>query len=358
MDRNEKKTILHICNYAALYRGNFIESLESLEVYHSNLQNIYLFPTKTKNTAAEKWICQMNQQQKVAYIQEKNYLKKLLQFREIVKKHKVDYIVRHFSDLRIDLIIKFFFNSKKVIRFFHGGYKGKSPLKHRLKRFLWKHNQMVGVSDAAAKEVQGAFPDFDVVSIENAIQFSRLEEGEPIKKAEGITMLMMAWDCRIKGVDLAVKAVQTLREKYDITLRIIGGINEAAVKNLVREIVGEEPGWIQYLPAINKVGTYYYGNDIFLSPSRREAFGYANIEAAFCKNSVVLSRVDGQAELQIEGAHWFESENLEEFQSCLETAILELNTPEKIAQKERVRKQVQKTYSLKTWSGKVAELLK
>jgi glycosyltransferase involved in cell wall biosynthesis len=355
--KKKKTVVLQVCDYAAVYRGNFIESLESLEAYHSNIQNIYLFPPRAKNTDAEKWISEMNKQQEVAYIQEKNYLRKILQFCKIVRKHKVDYIIRHFSDLRIDLVIKLFFSSKKVIRFFHGGYKGGNLLKHRIKKFLWKHNRMVGVSDAIAKEVQRAFPGFSVVSIVNAIQFSRLEEREPVTKPEGISVLMMGWDYHRKGVDLAIKAVQSLQEKYPITLQIIGGINEEAVKALVRQITGGEPAWIRYLPATNNVGTYYYANDIFLSPSRREAFGYANIEAAYCKNSIVLSKVDGQAELQIEGAYWFESENLEEFRNCLEAAILDLKTPEKIAQREQVRQQVQQKYSLYTWSKKVTELL-
>jgi hypothetical protein len=67
--------------------------------------------------------------------------------------------------------------------------------------------------------------------------------------------------------------------------------------------------------------------------------------------------VDGQAELQIEGAYWFESENPQDLQNCLEKAILELGNPETDARKERVRQQVQQKYSLEAWSKKVAELL-
>jgi glycosyltransferase involved in cell wall biosynthesis len=123
---------------------------------------------------------------------------------------------------------------------------------------------MVGVSDAIAKEVQQAFPGFPVVSIVNAIQFSRLEAGEPITKSEGISLLMMGWDYHRKGVDLAIKAVRSLQKKYHITLQIVGGINEDAIKEMVMQIVGEEPAWIRYLPDTNNVGTYYYANDILL----------------------------------------------------------------------------------------------
>lgn len=358
MKSKEKITILHICDFAAPYRGNFIDSLESLETFHSNIKNVYLFAPRAKNTEAENWIAEMNARQEVAYIQEENFLKNVLLFQKIIRTHKVDRVFRHFSDIRADIILKLFYNSKKVIRFFHGGYKKVSLRKHYIKKFLWKRNLCVGVSDAVADEVQRAFPNFSVVSIVNAIRFERLEKTDPITKPEGISLLMMGWDCQIKGVDLAVKAVCSLQEKYNLTLHIVGGKNESNIKNMVRQIVGEDPCWMRYLPTTNNIGTYYSASDIFLSPSRREAFGYANIEAVYCKNSIVLSKVGGQSELQIDGAYWFENENSEELEKQLELAILELRTPEKIAQKERVKEQVQQKYSLHTWSKNVVGLLK
>lgn len=357
MNQKEKTTILHICAFAAKYPGNFIALLKSLETYHSDIKNIYLFPASAKNTETETWITEMNMQEEIAYIQEESFLKKAVQFRKIIKKHKVDCVFRHFSDIRIDAVLKLFYNSKKVVRFFRGGYQKNSQLKHNARKFLWKHNKMVGVSNATAKEVQQAFPGFRVTSVVNAVFFERLEKKDTMEKPEGICLLMMGRDIKIKGVDLAIKAVWSLQKKYDLTLQIVALDNEENVKNLARQIVGEDPAWIRYLPSTNNIGTYYAANDIFLSPSRREAFGFANVEATYCKNSVVLSKTDGQGELQIEGAYWFENGNLEEFKKQLELAILELKTPEKIAQRELAKEQVQKTYSLQQWSNKIADLI-
>jgi len=39
--KNISFNVLHVCDYAAYYRGNFIDSLESVEKYHSNVKNIY-----------------------------------------------------------------------------------------------------------------------------------------------------------------------------------------------------------------------------------------------------------------------------------------------------------------------------
>lgn len=350
-------TVLHICDYAAPYKGNFIDSLEALERYHNPIRNIYLFPARARHTEAEKWISELNASGKTAYIQEDTFWKNVLLFRRITETHQVDRVIRHFSDLRMDAILKLFYNSKRVVRFFHGGYVVKSTLKHRIKKLLWKHNHFVGVSDAVAEQVQRAFPGWFVVPLANAIHFERLDAVEPFERVTGISLLMMGWDYPRKGVDLAVNAVARLLGKHDLTLQIVGGMNEDAIRKLAREILGEDPEWIRYLPSTNQIGTYYHANDIFLSPSRREAFGYANIEAAYCENSIVLSRVDGQAQLLIEGAYWFERENVEELVSQLEEAILQLHSPERIALRRRVREQVLQTYSLEAWSRKLADLL-
>lgn len=351
-------TVLHVCDYAANYRGNFIESLESLETYHSNVRNVYLFPARAKNTNARTWIAQMNTTDQVAYIQEESFIKNILLFRNIIKTHKVDRIVRHFSDLHIDIIIKILFNPKKVVRFFHCGYRPvPGSLKARIRRFLWKHNRLVGVSVAMADEVKRALPDFEVIPIVNAIEFDRLDVIEPFEKPDKTTMLIMGWDKERKGVDLAALACERLQSKYDLELMIVGGSKETEVKDYVRKTLGKTVDWVRFLPPTNNIGTYYNATDIFLSPSRQEAFGYAVVEAAYRKCSVVLTKVDGQGQIQLDGAYWFESEDLDGFVEQLEKAILERNTPQRIAQREEVCKQAVERYSLKTWSNKLIEIL-
>ncbi len=349
--------VLHICDYAALYRGNFIDSLESLEAYHDNVENFYLFPFRVKGTAAQKWIEELNSDHKRAYLQESNFIKNYMLLSKTLKEHKINRIVRHFSDAKIDILIKLLFSGKHVVRFFHCGCEPKkNPIKHIFTEFIWHKNKLVGVSDAIASDIRKVHPKFSVFSIVNAIHFDRLDVQESFERVEGISLLMMGWDYMRKGVDLAINASQPLQKKYNITLQIVGGKNESKIKELANSILGETVDWIRYLPPTNNIGTYYWANNIFLSPSRQEAFGYANIEAVYCENSIVLTKVNGQGELDIDGAYWFDSENIEAFTQELETAILEYNTPEKIAQRENAREQVQRTYSLKNWSDKLVDL--
>ena len=349
--------VLHICEYAANYRGNFIDSLESIETYHDNVENFFLFPCNAKNTMAKNWIGELNDPHKKAYIQESNMIKNFLLLAKILKKHKINRIVRHFSDPKIDLLVKILFKGKYVVRFFHGDYSmRKNLIKHKIYEFLWHKNKFVGVSDAVTEQVRKAHPNFSTFSIPNAIHFDRLNHQDPFERPEGISLLMMGWDFYGKGADLAIQAALPLQKKYNLTLQISCAANIEKNRELAFEILGEHADWIRFLPPTNNIGTYYRANDIFLSPSRHEAFGYANIEAVSCGNSIVLSKVGGQAQLKIEGAYWFESENVEDFTQKLEAAILERNTPEKIAQRKRVQEEVKHTYSLKEWSNKLVDL--
>lgn len=349
--------VLHVCDYAALYRGNFIDSLESLETYHNNIENLYLFPARARGTAAEEWINDLNRNGAKAYMQTNNILKNFVLLSKILKKHKINRIVRHFSDSKTDILIKLLFNSKHVIRFFHCDCLPiKNPVKRWLMNFAWRNNKLVGVSDAVTAQIRAVYPKFSAFSIPNAIHFERLDKHEKFEKAKGISLLMMGWSYQIKGVDLAIKAVCPLQKKYNLTLQIVGGRNENKIKELAKDILGEDADWIRYLPPTNHVGTYYAANDIFLGPSRQEAFGYSNIEAAYCENSIVLSKVGGQSQLKIEGAYWIEPENIGDFTQKLETAILELNSPAKIAQRKSAKEQVEKIYSLQEWSNKLVAL--
>lgn len=353
----QKFRVLHICDYAATYRGNFIDSLESLETDRDDVKNYYLFPARAVGTPAESWITQLNQEEQVAYIQDKHFLKTVRMLAKLIREKKIDRIVRHFSDLRIDLALKFLFDSKKVVRFFHCRYIPQgSRLRHWLRKLAWKNNKLVGVSHAVAQELKMLLPGFSVTAIPNAIHFQRLDLLEDFTPSAGIRLLIMGRDYEIKGTDLAIQAVQRLQEKYPITLQIIGGKKEAKLKKLILDTLGHEPDWIRYLPPTNRIGTYYKANDIFLSPSRQEAFGYASVEAAYWKNSVVLSKVDGQAEIRLDGAYWFPPEDVDAFTQQLEKAILERNTPEKIRQLEQVKLQVEQIYSLKEWGNQLVAL--
>ena len=351
--------ILHICDYTAPYRGNFIDSLASIGQFHENVKTFYLFPNRAKdNPDTLSWISELNATQKVAYVQEKNILANAALLAKIIRRNKIGCIIRHFSDNRIDLLVKLLFNGKHVIRFFHSRLAiSNSAIKQCIRRFLWKNNKLVGVSDSVADELRTAFPDYYVTTIFNAINFERLNKIDMLSCNDRISLMMMGWDRETKGVDLAIRACEKLQKEYEFVLRIVSGRDAELTRNMIKDILGTSVDWIEILPPTNNVGTYYAANDIFLSPSRHEAFGYANVEAAYSENSIVLTRVGGQSQLKIEGAYWVEPNNVEDLATQIETAIIELKTPQKIEQRARVKLEVQRVYSLKEWSHQVVSLV-
>ena len=350
------KTVLHVCNYAAPYRGNFIDSLASLQHYQ-DIQNIYLFPHQAHHSGAQEWIDELNQGGVCAYILENSFTKNVRLLKSIIKKHSIDRIITHFTDIKIDLLIKAVYNGKKVIRFFHTPYHPTKPLLHHIRKFLWNKNIFIGVSDFVTKNLKNIFPKHQSYSIINAINFNRLNAiVEPLKN-KPIVITMMGWDWKRKGVDLALQAIDNIRCKYDIVLQIVAAINNNKIEQVITDTLGSRVEWVKILPPTNDISSYYKISHIFLSPSREEAFGYAVVEAAYCENSIVLSKVDGQGELEIDSAYWFESENVDEFTKQLEKAILELNTPETLLLKKQTKEKIQSTYSLEKWCKEVLALL-
>ena len=64
----ENQVVLHISNYAAPYKGNFIASLEALEERlkeNGNNRMVYVFPEQCKNV---NWIEEFTQKREVKFV--------------------------------------------------------------------------------------------------------------------------------------------------------------------------------------------------------------------------------------------------------------------------------------------------
>ncbi len=355
---SDTMVFLHICDYSAPYKGNFIKSLESLETIE-NVKNVYLFSYRANANKSVEWINALNENETVAYIQEENILKNIFLLKRILKEHKVTHIFRHFYDIKIDAILKVVCYNKPVVRFCHGMYAkvNRTGIMHRVRSFLWGKDLLIGVSEAVSESYRQSFKNVNIHTVDNAIFFDRLDVVDEFQKQNKVSLMCMGYNIKTKGTDIAIKMAQKLHENYDFVLNVVVAANCEELENYLKSAFDKIPEWLNILPPIENVATYFNANDIFLSPSRSEAFGYAVVEAAYCKNSIVASKTGGQGELKIDGVYWFESENIEEFYKKTEMAIRELNSEEKMMQKELVVKSVQKTYSLDEWRNNVINLV-
>lgn len=111
-----------------------------------------------------------------------------------------------------------------------------------------------------------------------------------------ITLGMIGYLNRVKGVDTAIQALSTLEDQY--RLRILGGGNRAWLQKIAdRYGVGDRVWFDGTLPPGAPVDEWLDQIDIYLQPSRSEGLPRATIEAMSRGCPVVASSAGGLREL-------------------------------------------------------------
>lgn len=344
--------MLHICNYAAPYRGNFISSLETLA--ESDPEQVYLFPARAATSGAMAWIEQLRASGRAVYLQRDSVLKNAALLREIFQKHHIKTVFVHFSDGKMDLSLLLARKKQRVIRFFHCIFdvSPKSP-KLPLYRFLWRKNDFIAVGKTVAQGLERCFPRWKVHVVENAIYFPRLEQIDPFRRDDGIACFAMGYNFHVKGVDLALLAAQEVRKTHNLTLYIPAASHIDDLQAGIRNVLGELPDWVKILPATENVGTYYANADVFLAPSRSEGFCYAVPEAVYCGATVVLSDIPTLKELRIPNLYYFRTGDAADFAKVLAKAIEERPTVDRAPARAAVRRE----YDLPAWTARILQIV-
>lgn len=360
------ETVLHIMNYAASYRGNFMDSLSSLdaELRKEGKRNIYLFTQTAKSEGAMSWIREMQKNgQTVAFLSgNRGQDAKLI--KRMVKEYGVVLIHTHFITMQQYLAVyqAVLGTRLPVVMHMHNHSKrAGNPVKNMLRRSLYSRCIMVACSESVFHSLERDYPGNEKYAIDNGVNFSRLETYAPVSHKDfGLpegekAFLIFGFDFFRKGVDLAVQALNKLRkEGYSYSLLISLSTNFEEVENNIAAILGEMPDWVKIIPARNDVATLYNYADLFLSPSREEGLPYSVIEAGYSKCSVVLSDISAQKYMKIPYGYWFESENVDAFAKQIVKA--EREHAEKVTNWAAVKETIRGHYVLEVWSKKVTEL--
>ncbi len=359
-------TILHIMNYAASYRGNFIDSLASLDnkLRTDGLKNIYLFTRDAKSEGAMRWIGEMQCQGEEVYFltESRNLDAKLI--RRLIKEKNVKAVHTHFITMQQYLAVyQATFGSKvPILMHMHNHSKeAGNPVKNVLRHMLYGKCIMIACSESVYHSLERDYPKNEKYSIDNGVNFSRLDTYENmsqkdfgLENSEGV-FLIFGFDFYRKGVDLAVKALKRLREQgYSYSLLVSLSTNFEQVERNIVDILGEMPVWVKVIPARNDVATLYNFVDVFLSPSREEGLPYSVVEAGYSSCSVVMSDISAQVHLKIPYGYWFKSENVED----LSNKILKAQTDhvQKLKNWDKVKESMRQNYALDAWSEQVKKL--
>jgi glycosyltransferase involved in cell wall biosynthesis len=280
------KNILHIMDYAAPYRGNFIRSIQFLEkeVESDGGHLIYLFPIKAKNL---DWVeLLIKEGGSVYFIQNTFFFKKIVftnikLIRSIIRSEHISIIHTHFMNYNYSLfLLKFLFYTRaKIIGHFHNHFLPPRNKYRKLKILItnFTYDLIIGVSEPVAISIKDAgIKTNKILCIYNALDFSRLDICEQMSFSDDIkrkVIMMFGWPFHRKGVDIAIEAVSQLyMEKSNILLVISLAGEKEVFENEIINRLGQIPSWLSIIEPRDDVASYYNATDIFLSASREEGF--------------------------------------------------------------------------------------
>lgn len=203
--------------------------------------------------------------------------------------------------------------------------------------------------------------------IDEGISFARLQDGLPrsvIRQQLGVSddqsiFMMMGYHVQIKGVDIAVKAFESVYKRTQdckALLCVVAGSGMEKVKKYVTDTLGAIPPWLRLLQSTEKIGEYYRAADVFISASRTEGFQNALIEASYMELPLIVSDIPALRWAQgLETCRVFPSENVEKLANCIEELACNRIQDQTL---KRVKQYVQNTYSLDSWAEKMVEFYK
>ena len=359
-------TVLHVMNYAASYRGNFMDSLESLDaqLQKEGKKNIYLFTQDAKAEGPMKWIDEMQASGQIVEFLSGNRGQDAKLIKRMIKEYGVVIVHTHFITMNQYLAVyqAVFGTKMPVVMHMHNHSRQAGNLvKNLIRQRLYSRCIMVACSESVFHSLERDYPKNEKYAINNGVNFSRLDTYSEVTNKdfnlpEGEkAFLIFGFDFFRKGVDLAVRALDKLRkEGHAYSLLVSLSTNFDQVEKNIVDILGEMPDWVKIIPARNDVATLYNYADLFLSPSREEGLPYSVIEAGYSKCSVVLSDISAQKYLKVPYGYWFESENVDAFAQQIVKA--EQEHEEKLTHLEEARKTICSHYVLEVWSNKVMGL--
>lgn len=343
--------ILQIVNIISDNPGNLLSGISRLE---EKLENggvcIYLFPEYAKNI---NLVMDMQKEGKTVYVKTGNALRDYSLLSKICDIHHIDIIHLHFWSIPDCLAIKGALrvrkNIKSVIHHHSRYHVSEKKSNEKIKQWIFKGNYHIACGKGVYQELLGAGFDKDkVFHVDNGIDFSRLDYKENMNWEANSILMFASCGWKIKGVDIACKAINELVQiGKKISLYIAVSGNQKEYEECVRDILGNMPGWIHFLPFRKDVASYYSSAKVFLSASRSEGFCFSVPEAIYCGCETIQSRIP-EHRLDIPQCKVFKSGSVEELrQMLLELLQQDRESTERI---HRIQKEyVIEKYGLEYW---------
>lgn len=308
------KNILYICDYAAKYTGSFVPSLTALAKAAGVHNQIYfLFP----DTARDRfWLPLLPVDQDHIFFADFSVKNLAAACTTLARQlHPRDTVVHtHFlGDFRL-MAVRLVF--PRIVCHYHMmvpmGPGLMKRLKRAVRRLIYRDMVIVGVSEAVTKDATGYFPKAACVCIPNAVDFERLDrsKGAPVVLQEiqpaPFRILIHGSDFVCKGVDVGLGAIRELEQEYPGAFHVYMTSNDVErTQNQIRDITQENLP-VTVIQSLENIKSLYDSVDLYISPSREEAFSFAVVEASYCACQVAASDIPGQNTMKpVPGIIWF-----------------------------------------------------
>jgi glycosyltransferase involved in cell wall biosynthesis len=250
----------------------------------------------------------------------------------------------------------------KTITTAHSLVKGKT-------RFSFKSGKIIAVSDSVKNMLINYYkvPSEKITMLRNYIEQPCHKEQEPDFNvrasldipADARVILFLGRICKIKGVDLLIKAFKLLRQKdKGIFLLIIGQVYDNSLNSAFKNL----PDGIKQLGVVKNPYPYYSAADLVVLPSRTDPFPYVMLEAGIMHKPFLGSRTGGIEEFIKDGINGvlFESENVTELKVKIEYIINNKMKAQVMAENlyKKVKEQISKDKYIAQMAKIYDELLK
>lgn len=364
--------VLVMANFRAECSGNFINSILELAKQGriQEINTVFLFPLKDDETECD-WIDYIRKEgfQVLLYSPHLSHEEMAQRLLKIIEQYEINLIHSHFSCLHTVLLWNKEIHSKVKILFHdHMDYLAEEKVWPQLKKQIKTAKRYkeygIGVISVMKKKHKGYFVVPQRWYVPNGITFKRNVEKslsreacrKELKLEENQKLcLFLGWDIYRKGLDIAIKSINKLREENaNVILGIVGFGKDPCKDELMRieNVTGISPkqDGVLFIDSWEDMYALHRAADVYLSASRTEAFSYGILEAISQNVPVVVS--------DIEGTKWswkytktikFKNEDFKQCAKAIEKAL-------GMRENESNRNDLLEKYHIEVWCKRVIDI--
>lgn len=169
--------------------------------------------------------------------------------------------------------------------------------------------------------------------------------------------LLLGWDMKRKGLDIALKAVQRCRESDPCVCLAVLGIGtgpDDSAKEFIRNETGIDPAepWIKYLDSCEDMFAVHRAIDVYISASRKEAFSYGLLETISQDTPIVVSNIPGTRWTDVYTSSFFYS--TEDAAGCANAIGRALE----LGRRQTNSSEIVKAYNIDGWCRQIMDVYK